>query len=233
VAPFKSTSNALLVLAAAAAALGGCASGGGPAKRVPAIPASNAFEQYKADVVEVPDQIALGIHPQGLSQRQVESLGDFAARWRDSGSGDVVVEQPDDAKDAAAARAMVFAVEGFLHAHGVPGSNLKIGAYTAGGPDGPILARFKKTSAKVADCTQGWDNLSSTMDNEVYHHFGCALVANMAAQLADPRDLVTPTPLAPGDAARRQFVLDRYRQGKSSTTEKDKQADGSVSAVQQ
>ena len=55
----------------------------------------------------------------------------------------------------------------------------------------------------------------------------------MAAQIADPRDLVDPSGLAPGDNVRRQVVLSKYREGKTTSSDKDSQANGVSSTVTQ
>ena len=54
---------------------------------------------------------------------------------------------------------------------------------------------------------------SKTYDNEGYPEFGCAVTANIAAQIADPADLLAPRASDAPDAQRRQVVLDKYRQG--------------------
>jgi len=53
----------------------------------------------------------------------------------------------------------------------------------------------------------------------------------IAAQVADPADLLHPRTEAPPDAARRQTVLDKYRQGAVTSAAKDTQANGAVSTT--
>ena len=66
------------------------------------------------------------------------------------------------------------------------------------------------------------------MTNDVQKNFGCATTANMAAQVANPADLMGASDTAPIDAGRRMDVLSKYRQGKVTSSEKDEQAKGSV-----
>jgi pilus assembly protein CpaD len=188
-------------------------------------------EHYAAHVEETPDQMALGVHPDGLSPTQREALADFVARWREAGSGTVVLKAPADGPNADTARAMLYAVQSHLQTLGVPAERIRLAAYPASDPHAPVLASFLHATVVVPDCSGGWDNLTSTNSNEPYSHFGCAVTADIAAQLADPRDLATPPGLAAGDNTRREVVLGKYREGKTTASEKDDQASGAVSSV--
>jgi pilus assembly protein CpaD len=53
-----------------------------------------------------------------------------------------------------------------------------------------------------------------------YPNFGCAQQHNLAAQIANPADLLGPRTMAPADADRRSVIMDRYRQGKTTGAEK-------------
>lgn len=191
-------------------------------------------EKFSAQVEEAPDQVALGVHAEGLSANQQTAIADFVGRWREAGGGVIVVKAPADVADADQAKSMSYAVQSQLQALGVPSERIQLAAYASGGGRAPILASFQKLTAQGPDCSGGWDNLTSTNSNEPYKHFGCALTANLAAQVADPRDLVSPPGLAPADNTRRQIVLGKYRDGKVTASDKDNQASGAVStAVQQ
>ena len=188
-------------------------------------------EHFTAKVEEVPDQVALAIHAEGVSPRQQAALANFVARWREAGSGVVVVKTPQDFADADQAKSMGYAVQSQLEGLGVPSDRIQLVAYNAGDAHAPILASFQHLAAEVPDCSGGWDNITSTNSNEPYKHFGCALTANIAVQVADPRDLVSPPGLAPADNTRRQQVLSKYREGKVTSSDKDDQASGAVSSA--
>ena len=186
-------------------------------------------EHYAVKVEDNPDQVALAVHAEGVSAHQQLALADFAARWRDAGGGVVVVKLPADAANADKAKSMAYAVQSQLEGLGVPPDRIQLAAYQAGTPNGPVLASFMRLTAHGADCSGPWDNLTSTMNNEPYQHFGCSITANFAAQTADPRDFITPPALAAADDVRRQTVLTKYRDGKQTSSEKDDQASGAVS----
>ena len=217
-----------LVMAGALLALAGCAT---HAPAGFADHAASPTEHYAAKVEEAPDQVALAVHADGLSTAQRTALAEFIARWRTAGSGAVVVRAPADAANPDEARAMAYAVQSHLQTLGVPTDRIRLAAYQAGEPKGPILTSFVKMVAVGPDCSGGWDNLTSTNSNEPYSHFGCALTADIAAQIADPRDLVSPPDLAPGDNTRRTTVFGKYRDGKVTASERDDQASGAVSTA--
>ncbi len=225
--PFLRSRVLLAFCGLAAAALSACATRPADPPRAAVLPTAH----YKAEVADAPDQIALGVHPDGLSAHQHQALTDFVARWRQAGGGAVYLKLPVDAANGQAARSMTYLVQTEVESLGVPGEKIKLSQYTAGGPSGPILVSFEALTAKGPDCSGGWENLVSTMDNEPYKHFGCALTANMAVEVADPADLVAPSGLTPADNTRRQVVLGKYREGKITSSEKDKQADGVVSSA--
>ena len=54
----------------------------------------------------------------------------------------------------------------------------------------------------------------SPPDNLTPKNFGCSVQHNIAAMVADPRDLLGPRRLDPADANRAGTVIDAYEQGK-------------------
>jgi len=64
-------------------------------------------------------------------------------------------------------------------------------------------------------------------------NFGCAVQHNIAAQVADPRDLAQSRGLGPSDTTRRMQLLSKYEQGQSTATVKSKDQSGAVSDVGQ
>jgi pilus assembly protein CpaD len=64
------------------------------------------------------------------------------------------------------------------------------------------------------------DDIKITARNDAPRNFGCATQHNVAAMVADPRDLLTPETGGQSDAQRRLTVLDKYRKGESTATVK-------------
>jgi pilus assembly protein CpaD len=224
------TRNLLIASAALAAGLAGCATPHQQAAftKDPLTPT----EQYAIQVSQTPDQLALAPHREGLSPRQQSALSDFASRWRAMDGGQVVVRAPASDADSGAAQASAEAAADFLHHLGVPSAELRVAAYE-GGAGAPVLVSFMTYEAHGPDCASNWDNLTSTGANKPSHHFGCAVTANFAAQIANPKDLVTTATLDPADNTRRAVIFDKYRKGQTTSSAKDSQANGAVSTAVQ
>jgi pilus assembly protein CpaD len=212
--------------------LAGCAS---PRADIPgqAAHVTTPLDQFSASGRETPDQVALGVHADGVSASQREALAAFAGRWREGGGGAIVVQSPSDAADPAGARAFAEAAVSTLSVLGVPYDQIRVVGYAAGPGARPVvIAGFIRTTAEVPDCRRvPWDNLTATKDNKPYARFGCSLTANLAAQIADPGELAGGAALAPADAARRSAVFDKYREGHITSSDKNDQASGAVSTA--
>lgn len=217
--------RAVVAASLAAAALGGCQTGlnpNGPSRPDPVTPT----EQFAVKVTSAPEHIALAVHPDGLSANQKAALSDFVSRWRSDGGGAVTLAEPAGlvaARESAATAAYVVQL-------GVPREQVQRVAGPAGAPVALSYARFE---ARGANCAAAWDDLTATGFNRPYSHFGCAVTANIAAQVANPRDFLAPAVETPADDNRREVVLSKYRHGDITASAKDDQASGKVSdAVQ-
>jgi pilus assembly protein CpaD len=86
-------------------------------------------------------------------------------------------------------------------------------AAAGGAPDGELHLVVEHATATVPDCPNWTKPPGNPLDNSVHSDFGCATAIDLAAMVADPRDLVEGRPLAPvvGDAA--IWPINRYRTG--------------------
>jgi pilus assembly protein CpaD len=222
----------ILPLVAAAFALCGCATQTPGLSRNTATPLTPT-EQYSFNVQRTPQDLALAIHPQGLSPQQQLALTDFVNRWTDNGGGQMVVKAPVNSQgDPAQGRHTADLTISFIEHLGVSAEHIRLAAYDAGhAPGAPVIASFERFEAKAPDCSGHWDSLTATKNNDASKHFGCAVTGNMAVLVANPRDLVIPANMDPSDNSRREVVLGKYRQGAITSTAQDDQASGKVSAA--
>ena len=65
--------------------------------------------------------------------------------------------------------------------------------------------------------------------NQPTTDFGCAVTANLAAQVANPRDIVAPRGMDAPDMGRRSKVFDTYRAGERTAAPQEELVDGKVS----
>jgi len=205
-----------VLLTAPLAACGGAA-GSGP---VPLTPTSRFALQVEPGL----DRVALAVHETGLSENQTLALRDMANRFGTEGAAMLTVEAPsgDDPVSSDAA----WRIKAALEAAGVPPYQVQVVTYIAPDPRAPVLVGFDTVRAAVPRCGASWTNLGRTGANAGYANFGCAVNANLAAQIADPRDIVSPREGQPGSAARRAVVLDKYRLGDQTAAEREVLVDG-------
>jgi len=76
---------------------------------------------------------------------------------------------------------------------------------------------YQAHTDKCGDWSQDLDN---TEDNDTPKNFGCAVQQNIAAQIADPRDLLHPRDMQDASAVRRDTVIGNYEAGKITSSDK-------------
>jgi pilus assembly protein CpaD len=189
-------------------------------------------EHFAIDVAKQPETLRLAVHREGLSANQAQALGVFAQRWVDGGGEEITMQSPEHGANPADAYRTAADARDRLISDGVAPARIQIIGYEADGDaHAPIIVGFQRYVAKGPQCGHAWENLTATGSNSAYGSFGCAVTANIAAQIADPRDLLYPRAIEPSDAARRQTVLDHYRKGETTSSAKDDQANGAVSTA--
>jgi len=211
----------LLVLSAAALALSACATPQdmGP---VPLTPIS----RYSLQVEPGMDRIALAVHDQGLSPTQRAALSALAARASAENAAELRIEAPSGGDPIANEHA--WRAKAALEDAGVPANRILVVSYSAPDPRAPVLAGFETARAFVPQCGQNWGNLNPSFTNQSQMNLGCAITANMAAQIANPRDIVTPRAMTPADSHRAAVVFDNYRKGSNTSAPQETLVQGRV-----
>lgn len=218
----RATASAIFILALGLGAAG-CSSMTGSDPLAPMTPLS----RYGLRVEPGLDRIALTVHDQGLSANQRTAVSQLAARYSASGYGAITVEAPAGEDPAAVGQA--YAVRAALQAAGVPGDRIQIAAYAAPDPRAPVLAGFETMRATIPNCAYATHNMGPRFSNQSTNSLGCAINANMAAQIADPRDILGARPMTPADSGRAAVVFDNYRKGQASSTPQETLVNGQIS----
>jgi pilus assembly protein CpaD len=161
----------------------------------------------------------------GLLPDEAEKLDAFVADYLSRGSGSISISAPKGQDSTVAIS--YFGTR--LFEMGVPRSRILVGTHE--GPDARVEIGFIAYQAKTDPCGDWSKNLADTAGNDTPANMGCAVQTNIAAQVADPRDLVEMRPTDPSDATRRAVVLDNYEKGKATASEKSKDQSGAVSDV--
>lgn len=135
----------------------------------------------------------------------------FADKYRRSASGTVRIMVPHRSANAGSASRIARQVRNVLVAGGVPSSRTVVVPYDAGGlKDAPIHIAFRAMAAHTTPCGRWPKDLARDDNNGPYENFGCATQNNLAAQVANPSDLLAPRGMTPIDSERRTAVYQSY-----------------------
>ncbi|WP_411034761.1 CpaD family pilus assembly protein [Shinella sp. BYT-45] len=163
-----------------------------------------------AQTMDIP--IATGDRELTIAVR--DNIRGFAADHAAKSRGAVQVMLPLGSVNAATAQRLGKEIRATLIAAGVRRDQVIMTRYDAAGygASAPIRLAFFAITANAGPCGE-WpeDLVVNTMENRNYHNFGCASQANLAAQVANPMDLVQPRGMTPIDAEQRNLVIQDYR----------------------
>ncbi len=187
-------------------------------------PASNgpeqAFDRNERFPISVqPRMMTLRLLYNGQPSLDANAIGQisrFARDYVSYGSGSIAVAPPSGNPSAAEL------IVSELLENGVSRSQIMVGTANAPGPSDDFRVTYIRYVAESPPCGDWSVNLAHTASNVPPPNFGCATQHNIAAMIADPRDLLAPDSSGQADAQRRLIVLDKYRRGEptpAATTE--------------
>lgn len=210
--PLRSAATPLLV---AVSLLSGCAGWPGHSVTVGAIPDDYRTNHpiivaEKERTVDIP--VASGDRKLTISMR--ETVRGAAQNYRSGASGAVRIMVPVGSANAGAASVLSTQVADVLRKEGVPADRILSSPYHVSSPEdaAPIRIAFMAVTASTGQCGR-WpeDMLANSTENKHWANFGCATQNNLAAQIANPGDLIAPRGMTPIDAERRSTVIETYR----------------------
>lgn len=139
----------------------------------------------------------------------------FAQDYLALSKSTVSVAIPSTSANAGAANNVKREVREVLIDSGVKSNHIVLTSYDPAdaSASAPIRLTFVAVTAITGDCGQWPTDLfgPSIRDNTNWENFGCATQQNLAAQIANPADLVGPRGMTPIDAQRRAEVISIYR----------------------
>lgn len=149
----------------------------------------------------------------GMTQSQKIQLEGLLHRYDRTSAPVVQVLVPSgSANDVAAAHAS----SGFvtvLKANGVPGGRIAVSHYQADAAEtaAPIRVSFLAMQAQTGKCGRWPEDILQNAENKHYANFGCSYQNNLAAQIANPADLLGPRKPSSIDAAKRGVAIDEWQ----------------------
>lgn len=166
-----------------------------------------------AEKEEVVD-LSVGSGDRGITKPQKIAVEGLIAGYDRTAAPVVTVLAPVGGANEVGASHLAHDLPAYLRTLGVPHERIVVASYDAGSPEvsGPVRVSFKATRAQTNKCGR-WpeDMLADSTENKHYANFGCAYQNNLAAQIANPNDLLVPRKPSPIDAARRGVIIDDYQ----------------------
>jgi pilus assembly protein CpaD len=166
--------------------------------------------------------------PAGLDLRQDQDIRAFAAEYKSSGRGAIIVSVPKGAASKASGMSLA-GIRHSLSAAGISSQYVKVTSYhpTDLESASPVRLSFLKLQASVDSlCGQFKTDItgastSSRFANQSYSNFGCAFQSAIAAQVAYPLDLVRPRQEGSTDIEKRNQAIKNIRSAKDPSTKYD------------
>lgn len=166
--------------------------------------------------------VPVGSQGAALPRHLVAAIESFGRQAREQGASGITVMVPSGSRNEASAYRASREITEALGRAGFAAHAVSKVPYAAVGPEdaAPIRLAYPRIVARVPHRCGRWpDQVAGSFDNSDYWNFGCATQANIAAQVAEPSDLVAPAPLGKADATRRAAVLQAYRKGEKTRSD--------------
>src|SRR5690606_24182525 len=125
----------------------------------------------------------------------------------------LTIAVPSGSANERAARAAARDFRRIAIASGVRSKRIAIVPYQAYAAEisAPVRIVFSSMRAHTDKCGRWPDDMLQNADNKHYADFGCSYQNNLAAQVANPADLLGPRKQSPIDAENRDAVISVYR----------------------
>jgi pilus assembly protein CpaD len=183
--------------------------------------------------------VFVGRSGSGLDPRQADDVARFGADYRRSGKGGLVAEVPTGTGRDLAAHDTLNGIRRSLARAGVASGALSVTTYRVVDPGLASSIRLTYASLQAGlphACGQwpedaGVSSYRTDAANASLWNFGCSSQANLAAQIADPLDLVRARGESRLDTQKRMEAVKKLREGKDPSTQYRQEQTSISSAV--
>jgi pilus assembly protein CpaD len=208
---------------AAVLTAGSCSSPSGDEKTVFDDPTAN----HPILVQPSSQSLKVNVSPAGIAPADTAHLDAFVGGYQAHGNGKIVISAPV----GPLANVEVTWIADRINAMGVSRDQILVANRDAAPGDGQVELNYVSYQANTAPCGDWSEDLSYTIDNKTASNLGCAVQHNIAAMVADPRDLMGPRPMGGADADRRATVITNYEKGSPTAATKTADQSSAISDV--
>ena len=157
--------------------------------------------------------LPVGAGDRGMTGSQRDTLLGFLDGYDRSAAPTLTIQVPSGSANEVAASAAARDFARLAIASGVQRNRLVVTSYQAASSEisSPVRVAYVAVRAQTDKCGRWPADLVDTSENKHYADFGCSYQNNLAAQMANPADLLGPRKLSTIDAENRGAVIDVYR----------------------
>ena len=164
---------------------------------------------------------------EGMSADDAIKFDTFLADYRLHGNGSLGISVPN----GPASRAAITYFAERAAQTGISRDKILVSTREAGNSDPRVDVSYITYTARAESCGDWSENLAFTADNVTPKNFGCSVQHNIAAMVANPRDLLGPGAMGPADTGRRTVVMDHYQKGEVTQANKAADQKAEISSV--
>jgi pilus assembly protein CpaD len=161
-------------------------------------------------------KVQFGAGADGMSSEDAAKFDSFLTDYRLHGNGSLGISVPS----GASSRAAITYFGERAAASGISRDKILVSTHDAANGDRRVDVSYIAYTAHTQSCGDWSESESFTLENQTPKNFGCSVQQNIAAMVADPRDLLGPGGQGPVDTARRAAVLDHYEKGEITQADK-------------
>jgi pilus assembly protein CpaD len=199
---------------ALAASLSGCAKFGRDSITVGSIP--DDYRTTHPIVIAEKNQkidLPVGAGDRGMTGYQRDTLLGFLDGYDKSAAPALTIAIPLGSANEVAAMVAGRDFARLAAASGVDRKRIVMTSYQSAFAEAsaPVRVSFVAVKAQTDRCGRWPEDLLQTSENKHYADFGCSYQNNLAAQMANPADLLGPRKSSDIDAENRGKVIDVYR----------------------
>lgn len=157
--------------------------------------------------------LPVGAGDRGMTGSQRDTLLGFLDGYDKSAAPALTIQIPSGSANEVAATAAGRDFARLAVAAGVKRNRIVVTSYQAASSEisAPVRVAYIAVKAQTDKCGRWPDDLTETSENKHYADFGCSYQHNLAAQMANPADLIGPRKSTTIDAENRGAVIDVYR----------------------
>ena len=177
--------------------------------------------------------ISVGPKDVKLMPEKRDELIMFLSYYRNQGTGYLRVQMQRHARHNQAIENVILALQQELEAMSIGPESVRVHKYVSRDAYPVIRLSFERYVARGPECNGFNQNFAQDENNGNSDYWGCATQNNLAAMVANPRDLKGPRGWSPRDARRRDKVFEKHIKGEPTGAQRSKDERVDVSGIKE